>query len=403
MATSLRSASGAPYSLRGFQSLSGGQTLTLRTGGAPKQQQPHYVPPRWCPTIDVLAVPEGGALRLVRMSGGETVWRRVHEDGGAAIQAVAWNPQGTTIAALHSDGLLLQRDSTRGDVVHEARVDLDGPAVAMEWVACTGAAAAQPDARRPTLEALLPRLGPLGRGQSAAGSTSPAAEPPTAIVITSASGLVCVCLGGIFALPPTHLPDALAHRVGGPSGRATAVDARLSPDSATLFVLFADSDDAQHTAVCAVDTSVLSSTLPLLHALVPLSAQLSGLWLYLENTLGQLAKEAEARDKGASRAALLQTFEGVLRDHGVDEATSAEAELCQLAVTGRSSEATSQFLLAKLKAGRLRNWEGAGRLGAVALTRLVYRHALPAVERAILAATQMLDVVDESARQLGGA
>ncbi|KAJ2715084.1 anaphase promoting complex subunit 4 [Coemansia spiralis] len=408
MPVSLRSVSGEAYSLGGFQSLSGGQTLALRTGSAPKQQC--YVAPRWCPSIDVLAVPEGRALRLVRLSGGETVWRRVHEDGqpqtpksdsGPLIQAVAWSPRGTSIAVLYSDGLLVQRDSTRGDVVHEVRVDLDGPAVAMEWIACTGADL--PDAHQPPLEALLPQLSPIGRGQPTASHASPEAEPPTAIVITGASGLVCVCLGGTFALPPTRLLASLVRRVGGPSGRAVAVDARLSADSATLFVLVADSDAAQHMALCAVDTSVLSSTLPLLQALVPLSARLSGLWLYLDNTLRQLANEAEARDKGASRAALLQTFEGVLRDHGVDEATSPEAELCQLAVTGRASEAMSEFLLGKLKAARLRNWESAGRLGAVALTRLVYQHALPAVERAILAATRMLDVVDQSVRQLGAA
>ncbi|PIA15069.1 hypothetical protein COEREDRAFT_103120 [Coemansia reversa NRRL 1564] len=152
----------------------------------------------------------------------------------------------------------------------------------------------------------------------------------------------------------------------------------------------------QDMAICAVDTSIFSSTMPLLRMVVPLSARLSGLCLYLENTLDMLVKEADARDESASRSLLLSTFEGVLRDHGVDEVTSPEAELSRLAVTGCASESTSQFLLAKLNPGNLNSWESAGRLGAVALTRLIYQNALPAVERTVLAATRLLDIARDS-------
>ncbi|KAJ2784635.1 hypothetical protein H4R18_001014 [Coemansia javaensis] len=407
---SIISPSGAAHSLRGFQSLSGGQTLGLRAGGSGRQHGAAYVRPRWCPHIDVLAVPEGRALRLVRMSGGKTVWRRTRGDGQARaakgdnsnavppIAAIAWSPDGGSIAVLHADGLLVQRDSARGDVVHEARVGVDGRVAAMEWVACAAAAegAPQPEEAAAALELALPRLGPLDRGQRAADQAEPEAEPgaPTALVITSASGLVCVCLGGILALPAAQMPPGLA---GGSA--AEAVDARLGRDLARLAVVLGGSGGGGPGArVCSVDTRVLAAAAPLLRALVPLSARLSGLGLYLEGALRQLGAEAEARDRAASRAALRDAFEAVLRDHGVDEATSPEAELCQLAVTGRASEPTSQFLLARLKAARVRSWESAGRLGAVALTRLVYRHAQPAVERTILAAARVLDVMDRLAR-----
>ncbi|KAJ2307638.1 hypothetical protein IWW55_000865 [Coemansia sp. RSA 2706] len=391
MAT-LLSASGNAYSLGGFQSLSGGQTLSLRGGTA--KQPTEYVAPRWSPTIDVLAVPEGRSLRLVRLSGGATIWRRALSDAisglSTAIRAIAWNLSGTSIAVLHASGLLVQRDSARGDIIHETQVNIDDAVVAMEWVICKGQAADN-GAGRPTLERSLPRLDPLDRGQPPCRS-NPESESPTAIVMVCASGAVWVSLGGVFTLPPARL------QIEQPASY-TAVNACLGQRPDTLFVCFTsahaepDSSACQELVLRTVDMSVLSSAMPLLHTLVPLSAHLSALCLYLENTLDALAKEARARADGASRAYLLQTFEGVLRDHGVDEATTAEAELCRLAVTGRASESTSQFLLAKLKATKLNAWETAGRLGAVALIRLIYRHAQPAVERTILASTRLLEAV----------
>ncbi|KAJ2399625.1 hypothetical protein GGI23_002541, partial [Coemansia sp. RSA 2559] len=78
---SILSLSGFPYQTNGFQSLSGGRALQLRSGSSLKQQHStDYLPPKWCPTLDILAVPEGRALRLVRLSGGETIWRRALQD-----------------------------------------------------------------------------------------------------------------------------------------------------------------------------------------------------------------------------------------------------------------------------------------------------------------------------------
>ncbi|KAJ2824351.1 hypothetical protein IWW50_003372, partial [Coemansia erecta] len=412
MAVNILTPAGAPYDLRGFQSLSGNKTLALRTGSTPKHPGPDHVSPRWSPKIDVLAVPEGRALRLVRLSGGQTIWRRTLNDGqprttgdadatkGNAVRAIAWNPDGTSIAVLHANGLLVQRDSVRGDVVHETQTDVGGAIVAMEWVAGGASGAGWegelelglglPRLGPLELELGLPRLGPLDRGQPAPRHVNPESEAPTAIVITCASGSVWVSLGGIFTLPPARLP--LEQQRG-----FAAVDARLSGDSTTLHVYLADKGSPGRRAVhvCAVDTSVLSSSV-LLHALVPLSARLSALCLYLDNALDVLLRESRARQEGASRASLAHTFDGVLRDHGVDEATNAASELCRLAVTGRASEAASQFLLAKLKAPRLSSWESAGRQGALALHRLVYGHAQPAVERTVLAAARLLDVVRAS-------
>ncbi|KAJ2222203.1 hypothetical protein IW143_001510, partial [Coemansia sp. RSA 520] len=405
MTTHILAPSGDPYGITGFQSLSGGQPLSLRTGSVPKQPPADYVAPRWCPNIDILAVPEGRALRLVRLSGGHTIWRRTLTDGQSrtshdtdkrpntsqAIRSIAWNPNGTTIAVLHANGLLVQRDSTRGDIVHETQTDIDDAVVAMEWVA---GKIPEPDAdcAEQMVEFSLPKLSPIDRGQSPPCHVNAETEPPTAIVITCASGSVWVCLGGIFTLPPAHLPP-------GQLEGFVAVDARLVQDSASLAVYLendgtARSDiDQPGVSLCTVDTSILSSSLPLLHSLVPLSARLSALCLYLDNTLDALFAEATARHENASRSFLLRTFEGLLRDHGVDEATSPMAELSRLALTGRASEPTSQFLLAKLKSTKLNNWEHAGRQGAVALTRLIYQHAQPAVERTILAASRLLDIV----------
>ncbi|KAJ2662062.1 hypothetical protein IW148_003110 [Coemansia sp. RSA 1199] len=405
MTTNILAPSGDPYGITGFQSLSGGQQLSLRTGSVPKQLPAGYVAPRWCPNIDILAVPEGRALRLVRLSGGHTIWRRTLSDGQSrtspdtdkrsntshAIKAIAWNPNGTTIAVLHANGLLVQRDSTRGDIVHEAQTDIDDTVVAMEWVAGKIPEPAE-DCVEQMVEFSLPKLSPIDRGQSPPCHVNAETEPPTAIVVTCASGSVWVCLGGIFTLPPARLPP-------GQLEGFVAVNARLDHDSASLFVYLANygtahSDiDQPSVSLCTVDTSILSSSLPLLHSLVPLSARLSALCLYLDNTLDALFAEATARHENASRSFLLRTFEGVLRDHGVDEATSPMAELSRLALTGRASEPTSQFLLAKLKSTKLNNWEHAGRQGAVALTRLIYQHSQPAVERTILAASRLLDIV----------
>ncbi|KAJ2896861.1 hypothetical protein IWW38_001894 [Coemansia aciculifera] len=92
---------------------------------------------------------------------------------------------------------------------------------------------------------------------------------------------------------------------------------------------------------------------------------------------------------------LLDKLESVLRDHGVDDATSPEADLIRLAITGRASESVSQFLLSKLKAVKLNGWESAGRLGAVAIVRLVYQHIQPAIERAILAISEVQTIVGD--------
>ncbi|KAJ2083950.1 hypothetical protein H4R24_000393 [Coemansia sp. RSA 988] len=431
MTFDILSHSGTPYNTRGFRPLTEDQTLTLRAGATPKQSlQSDYVLPRWCPCIDIIAVPEGRALRLVRLSGGQTVWRQtfngrkthptnseVDREAGIdeyAIRAIAWSPSGTSIAILHANGQLIQRDSTRGDIVHESYIAIDESVVAMDWVTCKNDnkepfSSESGDSRYPTaLEFSFPKLSPLDRGQPTPAHINPEVEDPTAIIITSSSGLVQVSLGGIFTLPavgfPKTMTDSLHNHV--------AIDARLSSDSAILYVHLIQNSSkgsvdvstsdhvTQRMLVCAVDTSILSSTMPLLHMVVPLSARLSGLCLYIDNTLDLLVKEANARDESASRTSLLNTFEGVLRDHGVDEVTSPEAELARLAVAGGASESTSQFLLAKLKPAKLNNWESAGRLGAVALTRLVYQNALPAIERTILAATRLLDIVRDSRNML---
>ncbi|KAJ2617532.1 hypothetical protein H4S08_000280 [Coemansia sp. RSA 1365] len=430
MTVNILSPSGDLYNTRGFQPLVENQPLSLRTGSIPKQPlQNDYVLPRWCPCIDIIAIPEGRALRLVRLSGGQTVWRQTFNGGKTrqtdseidrvgiddyAIRAIAWSPSGTSIAILHANGQLIQRDSTRGAIVHESYIAIDDSAVAMEWVTCKNGSeemcsSLPEDSMHPTsLEFLIPKLSPLDRGQPTPAHINPEAEDPTAIIITSSSGLVQVSLGGIFTLPAVGLPKSMMCALH----EYVAIDARLSKDSAILYVCLAQSitegstdvpasdHKSQDMVICAVDTSILSSTMPLLHMVVPLSARLSGLCLYLENTLDMLVKEADARDESASRTSLLNIFEGVLRDHGVEEVTSPEAELSRLAVTGCASESTSQFLLAKLNPGKLNSWESAGRLGAVALTRLIYQNALPAVERTVLAATRLLDIVRDSKSKL---
>ncbi|KAJ1997782.1 hypothetical protein GGI04_005276, partial [Coemansia thaxteri] len=425
-----------------FQSLAGKETLRLRTGVAPREPNPEkYVAPRWCPTIDVLAVPEGKALRLVRLSGGQTVWRRtLHDqhsrtapvdfsDGGAgsekqsaadgqAIRAIAWHPANTCVAVLHADGTLVQRDAAKGDVIHESRINLEAGNVvaAMEWIQCesnagqgkqgrveNGSGAQQP------LEQYLPRLTSPDRSKAMPSHVNPTAEPLTAIIVVTTTGHVVVSLGGILTLPVAGMPKDIEAAVDAGS-TCSAVDAKLDQQNHRLYIVYSVLPPFHHRAPAT--TSVLGSEnarlavctlhVPLfaetaggpLHKFTTLFARLSGLFLFLENALDLLIKESEARDEGASRPMLLDMLEGVLRDHGVDESTSPEAELIRLAIGGRASEPTSQFMLSKMKVTKLNSWESAGRMGAVAIVRLVYQHIQPAIERAILAIAGLQLTID---------
>ncbi|KAJ2482083.1 hypothetical protein EV174_003311 [Coemansia sp. RSA 2320] len=442
MSLAILNPDGEAYSVCSFQSLAGKETLRLRTGVAPREPNPEkYVAPRWCPTIDVLAVPEGKALRLVRLSGGQTVWRRtLHDqhsrtapvafsDGGAgsekqsaadgqAIRAIAWHPANTCVAVLHADGTLVQRDAAKGDVIHESRINLEAGNVvaAMEWIQCesnagqgkqgrveNGSGAQQP------LEQYLPRLTSPDRSKAMPSHVNPTAEPLTAIIVVTTTGHVVVSLGGILTLPVAGMPKDIEAAVDAGS-TCSAVDAKLDQQNHRLYIVYSVLPPFHHRAPAT--TSVLGSEnarlavctlhVPLfaetaggpLHKFTTLFARLSGLCLFLENALDLLIKESEARDEGASRPMLLDMLEGVLRDHGVDESTSPEAELIRLAIGGRASEPTSQFMLSKMKVTKLNSWESAGRMGAVAIVRLVYQHIQPAIERAILAIAGLQLTID---------
>ncbi|KAJ1865167.1 hypothetical protein LPJ78_002861 [Coemansia sp. RSA 989] len=378
---------GTPYSLRGFQSLSDNKTLGIRTGSASLPAK-NYVPPQWCPKTDVLAIPEGRALRLVRLSGGQTVWRRMlgdeksklsavnNKQADNAIRAIAWSPQGKTIAVLYADGLLVQREWTCGDIVHQVRLGAVDEVVAMEWVVGQG--------DYEDTKWNLPQLSLLDRGQPVPGTDSSSFESLSAIVVVGASGTVWVCLGGILTLPPAQLPS---QKWTCPS----AINARVCRGKLFVYIV----DRSAQAALYSVDIPLLVSPTKLLSAFVPLSAHFSSLCVYIDHTLDMLVKEALDRQQGASRPFLLHTFEHVLRDYGVDEVTSPESELCRYAVSGRPSEATSHFLLAKLKSTKLTQWESAGRLGAKAVVRLIYQNALPAIERALLVASKLLELVPD--------
>ncbi|KAI8322935.1 hypothetical protein GQ54DRAFT_127850 [Martensiomyces pterosporus] len=435
MPVEIMSPSGDAYRVNGFQSLSGKKTLQLRPGAASRQQKQgtnEFVAPRWCPAIDVLAVPEGRALRLVRLSGGQTIWRRTPSDhlprSGAAhdaekasgdsqaIRAIAWHPLGAYIAALHADGSIVQREPTHGDIVHESKIELsEGERVAaLEWIWCkssndesSGSAHGESNISAPEslpFEFSLPMLSPLDKGKSVPSYVNSSVETPTSMVAVTSAGAVWVCVNGIFALPVVRPPRNWQPPTADPTNYM-AIDARINSDSSKLHVLLSSvpssASHVSHLLTATLNTPILASPSPLLHSLASSSAHISGLCLYLENTIDCLIKESEARSGGASRSLLMHTLERVLQDHGVDEVTSPEAEMTRLAVTGRASEPTSQFLLAKLKASKLSNWESAGRLGAVVINRLVYQHALPAIERAILAITKLLQVVLAEASHLG--
>ncbi|KAJ1785356.1 hypothetical protein LPJ59_006162, partial [Coemansia sp. RSA 2399] len=422
--------------MNGFQSLSGRRALQLRSGSSLKQ--PHstdYLPPKWCPTLDILAVPEGRALRLVRLSGGDTIWRRtlqdsnqatppkaesvsgktaniIGKDSQAVIRAIAWNPTSQCIAVLYSDGNLVQRDAAHGDIVHESRIELanDELVASMLWVSCDGDTEPSTDilaeessrtAKPLPLEFSIPALSPLDKSKATPSNINSEPDNMTAIVITTTRGAVWIMLGGIFTLPVAKLPlfekSSFADLV--------VTDAQINCDLSTLYVSLTRGQGEQpsgrpNAALCTLDTSMLSAATPLLRSLVYLSARISGLFLYIENAVDLVVNEATARGDAASRAGLLQTFEGILQDHGVDEVTSPEAELCRLAVTGRASEPTSQFLLAKLKSAKLKSWEHSGRQGAVAIARLIYQYVSPAIERAMFAASRLLHIVTVDFSQL---
>ncbi|KAJ2554775.1 hypothetical protein EV175_002479 [Coemansia sp. RSA 1933] len=425
---SILSHSGFPYPTNGFQSLSGKRALQLRTGSSLKQPQTgKYLSPKWCPKLDILAVPEGRALRLVRLSGGETIWRRTLQDsnqttsskasdtGKEAIRAIAWDPAGHCIAVLHSEGSLVQRDAAHGDIVHESRIELaDGEMVAsMLWVSCdnddeqsTGIMADEKPKKTKAvpLEFSLPALGPLDRSKATPSNINSEPDTLTAIIVITTRGAVWITLGGIFTLPVARLP----HLQGDSCDHAAdfmVADAQISRNMSTLYIYLNREQGEQNgsclnAAICTLDTSMLAAATPLLRSLAYLSARISGLFLYIENAIELAISEANDRNETASRVGLMQTFERILQDHGVDGVTSPEAELCRLAVTGKASEPTSQFLLAKLKATKLKSWENSGRQGAVAIARIIYQYVSPAIERTILATSRFLQIVTADISQL---
>ncbi|KAJ2747134.1 hypothetical protein GGI20_000748 [Coemansia sp. BCRC 34301] len=416
MSRSILRAPGDAYTTNGFQSLSNKETLQLRTGVAPKEpSHTKYVAPRWCPTIDVLAVPEGKAMRLVRLSGGQTIWRHsLAEPGGdrsnaavdgQAIRAIAWHPTSTRLAVLHADGTLVQRDAAAGDVIHESEIELgEGELVAvMEWIQCgaeTFENSNDVQSRKP-LEHYLPRLTSADRGKAMPSHINPTTEPLTAIIIVTATGRVVVSLGGVFTLPVACAPKELEAT----GAKCSVVSAKLDEKDLKLYVVFSVQPPASQDppgarlVVCALNMMLFAQTSGDLGRFTTLFSRLSGLCLYMESALDVLIKESESRAESASRPMLLDKLESVLRDHGVDEATSPEADLIRLATTGCASESVSQFLLSKMKANKLNNWESAGRLGAVAIVRLVYQHIQPAIERAILAISELQPIIGDWARR----
>ncbi|KAJ2762942.1 hypothetical protein H4S06_000371 [Coemansia sp. BCRC 34490] len=434
---SIISLSGYAYQTNEFQSLSGKRALQLRTGSSAKQQrEPDYLAPQWCPTLDILAVPEGRALRLVRLSGGDTIWRRTLQDrsnskvpktavaAGVAgksddgdgsdtqcvIRAIAWDPTGQYIAVLYSDGTLVQRDAAHGDIVHESKIELadNEPVASMVWVCCgsksepstnTDAAANPPAIEALPFELSLPKLGALEKSKATPSHINSESTDLTAVIITTADGAVWVLLDGIFALPVAKPPLDVSFT------DHTVANAQISRDLSTLYIFLTrekeeQQEDRPNAAICRLDTPILSTASPLLRSLVYLSARISGLFLYIENAMESVESEAATRNEAASRAGLLQKFESILQDHGVDEATSPEAELCRLAMTGRASEATSQFLLAKMKTASLKSWENSGRQGAAAIIRLIYQYVTPAIERTILAVVRFLHILTTDFLQL---
>ncbi|KAJ2064699.1 hypothetical protein GGI17_000841 [Coemansia sp. S146] len=427
MAHSILRPSGNAYALNGFQSLSNKETLQLRTGVGPKEPKPgKHVAPRWCPSIDVLAVPEGKALRLVRLSGGQTIWRRTLNDQhsrtaaltetnssndkrineGQTIRAIAWHPTSTCVGVLHADGTLVQRDATDGDVVHESKIELeDGELVAaMEWIQCEAGGSQGERGQGQLLEHYLPRLTSADRSKAMPSHVNPTTEPLTAIIIVTVAGQVIVSLGGVFTLPVASAPRELEAA----GSKYSVVSAKLDEKDYRLYVVFSVQPPIDHDVpatadsklvVCALNMPLFTQTSGDLSRFTSLFARLSGLCLYMETALDVLIKESEAREESASRAMLLDLLESVLRDHGVDDVTSPEADLIRLVVTGRASESVSQFLLSKLKATKLSSWESAGRLGAVAIVRLVYQHIQPAIERAILAISELQPIIGDWAKR----
>ncbi|KAJ2859247.1 hypothetical protein GGH94_006209 [Coemansia aciculifera] len=429
MSHSILRPSGNAYALNGFQSLSNKETLQLRTGVAPKEPKPgKHVAAHWCPSIDVLAVPEGKALRLVRLSGGQTIWRRTLNDQhsrtavlteanssndkrineGQIIRAIAWHPTSTCVGVLHADGTLVQRDATGGDVIHESKIELeDGELVAaMEWIQCEAGGSQGERGHGQLLEHYLPRLTSADRSKAMPSHVNPTTEPLTAIIIVTAAGQVIVSLGGVFTLPVASAP--MEREAAAAGSKYSVVSAKLDEKDYRLYVVFSVQPPIDHDlpatansklVVCALNMPLFTQTTGDLSRFTTLFARLSGLCLYMETALDVLIKESEAREETASRSMLLDSLESVLRDHGVDDVTSPEADLIRLVVTGRASESVSQFLLSKLKATKLSSWESAGRLGAVAIVRLVYQHIQPAIERAILAISELQPIIGDWAKR----
>lgn len=355
-----------PYN--GFQSLSGNETLVLRSTGA----KPTDVLPLWCPTLDILAVPESlGSLRLVRLSGGQTVWRKT--DNKNYIRGTAWHPQGTQIAVLYQDGALVQRSAASGDTVHQSKIEIgDESVAAMEWVQFNGNSSKKGSADP------LPLLDALDNTKSVPPSQHATDESLNVIIVTTSNGTAVVSLAGIVSLPP-FVPPAECQR---------AIGAKMDPATSSLYMVMETTDG--QTSVQCLSLKFLLDQQTQLTKFASLFSRISGLFTYLDHAILQLIQEIDARDQNMSRQkTFLMPFEAVLQDHGVDEVTTPRAELTRLMIAGRASEATSQFLMSKLKATRLAQWETTSRGNCLSIIRLIYQHLQPAISKIIMALDEL--------------
>ncbi|KAJ2776453.1 hypothetical protein GGI15_004843, partial [Coemansia interrupta] len=165
--------------------------------------------PQWNPAIDVLAVPEQRALRMLRLSGGQTIWRHALSEGmhkpvstdtsdHLLIRAIAWHPAGSRIAVLHANGQIVHRDPARGDIVHKSSIGIaiNERVVDMQWLACTSPAPGSLNKVDLPLEFYLPTLSSFDKSKSAPDNINPNDEPLSVIVATTETGSVWIALLG---------------------------------------------------------------------------------------------------------------------------------------------------------------------------------------------------------------
>ena len=164
----------------------------------------------WCPTMDLLAFVTGdNHIAIHRLT-----WAKLHTftENTSQVTALAWSPDGRSLASGHEDGKITLYDIEVGEQTaclpaHSAAV------TALSWVAWGGAAADTAELMEDRACQFIPPLIPLPEGSSGARTSvrlADAKHPSVFTVLFSGDAKGVVAMRGLgtfcIGLPPWRQP-----------------------------------------------------------------------------------------------------------------------------------------------------------------------------------------------------